>query len=282
MTVVPYKRLRLPKCLLVSEYDAVTVTGRTVERHRVMRKKANTFKRQGKVNIPALKTAQMIAVDRLMVSDYGIGLIQMMENAGRSLAELSSRKLGYSLVGRSVCVLCGRGNNGGGGMFAAWHLDNRGANVHVIRLAGKLMEVPTLQWDSLEKIGLRNEPQFDLLQADIIPDALIGYGLIGYLRPEVADWIEKVNATRKTVLALDAPSGLDTTSGTAGRSTIQADATLTLALPKVGLMTEAARPYVGELYLADISVPPELYHQIGLDVENLFERDPIIKIRERI
>jgi len=55
---------------------------------------------------------------------------------------------------------------------------------------------------------------------------------------------------------------------------------MTLALPKVGLLNESARPYVGSLYLVDISVPPELYRKIGLNIQNFFEADTIIKIRE--
>ena len=129
-------------------------------------------------------------------------------------------------------------------------------------------------------MGLRNESYFELAQADIIIDALIGYGLSGNPRPEVAVWIEKINAAGKPVLALDAPSGLDTTSGRPGSPMIRADATMTLALPKVGLMSESARPYVGDLYLADISVPPELYREIGLEVSSIFEKESIIKIRE--
>lgn len=232
------------------------------------------------MDIPSLTTEQMVEVDRLMISDYGIELIQMMENAGRNLAELTSRMLGASLSGRSVCVLCGRGNNGGGGMVAARHLHNRGADVHIIRLAGGLKDIPARQWSILENMDLRIEPYFDLAKADIILDALIGYGLGGDLRPEAAVLIEKANAAGKPILALDAPSGLDTTSGTASRHTVRADATLTLALPKIGLLGESARPYVGSLYLADISVPPELYRKIGLDVQILFEQDSIIKIRE--
>ena len=233
------------------------------------------------MDIPILTTEQMIEVDRLMIAGYGIELIQMMENAGRNLAELTSRMLGASLSGRSVCVLCGRGNNGGGGMVAVRHLHNRDASVHVIRLAGELKDVPAKQWSILEKLGLRNEPYFELSGADIIVDALIGYGLQGDPRPEVAVWIEKINAAGKPVLALDAPSGLDTTSGTPGRPTVRADTTMTLALPKVGLMKESAHPYVGGLYLADISVPPQLYRKIGLEVGNIFEQDAVIKIRER-
>ena len=165
-------------------------------------------------------------------------------------------------------------------MVAARHLHNRGADVHVIRLAGELKTVPAKQWDILENMGLRNEPYFDLAEADIILDALIGYGLNGDPRPDVAVWIEKANAAGRPILALDTPSGLDTTSGTAGRPTVRADATMTLALPKVGLMSASARPYVGSLYLADISVPPELYRKIGLEVRNFFEQDTIIKLRE--
>ena len=232
------------------------------------------------MNIPALNTMQMVEVDRLMIEEYGIELIQMMENAGCNLAELISRILGASLSERSICVLCGRGNNGGGGMVAARHLHNHGANVHIIRLAGELKDIPAKQWQILENIGMRNEPYFDLSEADIIIDSLIGYGLQGDPRPEVAVWIEKINAAGKPILALDAPSGLDTTSGAASRLTIRADATMTLALPKIGLMVESAREYVGSLYLADISVPPELYCKMGVEVGNIFEQDSIINIRE--
>ena len=243
-------------------------------------KKLNICKRQVCVDIPALTTKQMVEVDRLMIDNFGIELLQMMENAGRNLADLTCKMLGASPAGRSVCVLCGRGNNGGGGMVAARHLHNRGANVHVIRLAGDLKDVPAKQWKILENMGLRNEPYFELSEADIIIDALIGYGLHGDPRPKVAVWVEKINAAGKPVLALDTPSGLDTTSGMAGRPAVRADATMTLALPKVGLMNESAHPFVGKLFLADISVPPELYRKIGLEVGNLFVQDTIIKIRE--
>jgi NAD(P)H-hydrate epimerase len=232
------------------------------------------------MNIPALTTEQMIEVDRLMVEGYNIELIQMMENAGRNLAELAGRMLGASLSGGSVCVLCGRGNNGGGGMVAARHLHNRGADVHIVRLSGDLKDIPAKQWQILEKMGLHNDPYYDLSEAGIILDALIGYGLRGDPRPDVAVWIEKANAAGKPVLSLDVPSGLDTTSGTPGKPAIKAGATMTLALPKVGLMSEFARPYVGDLYLADISVPPELYRTMGLKVGSIFEQDSIIKIRE--
>jgi NAD(P)H-hydrate epimerase len=112
----------------------------------------------------------------------------------------------------------------------------------------------------------------------LILDALIGYGLSGDPRQPVAGWIEKANKARRPILALDAPSGLDTTSGIPGNPCIKAAATLTLALPKMGLLTREAKDYVGNLYLADISVPPGLYRHLGIEVPNLFEKDTILKV----
>ncbi len=231
------------------------------------------------MHIPSLTTTQMAEVDRLMIQEYGITLPQMMENAGRALAELTRRLLGGSAAGRTVVVLCGRGNNGGGGMVAARHLHNWGADVHLIRVGrGDLKPVPSLQWHILQTLGLRHEPDFDLSRADLALDAILGYGLTGDPRPEAAIWIERLNASPTRLLALDAPSGLDTTTGEPRRPTVRAAATLTLALPKTGLLTPEARPHVGDLYLADIGVPPTLYRHLGLEVGPLFSEDTIIKV----
>jgi len=221
----------------------------------------------------------MIEVDRLMIEVFGISLLRMMENAGRNLAEMALRMLKERGLGKSVAILCGAGNNGGGGMVAARHLHNRGANVHLICVGDSPpKEIPAQQWEILSKMGLRNEPDFNLVDANLIIDAIIGYGLKGNPRAGVASIIEKANASGKPILSLDAPSGLDTSSGAPGKPCIQARKTLTLALPKVGLITKSAKEVVGDLYLADISVPPELYKYLGLDVEPLFFKNTIIEI----
>ena len=230
------------------------------------------------MSIPALTTAQMVEVDRLMIEEYGILLIQMMENAGRNLAEMASRMLDEQLVGQRVVVLCGRGNNGGGGMVAARHLHNRGAAVSV-KLVGEpagMKEIPGHQWDILQVMGLIQADQPTLSEADLIIDAIIGYGLSGNPRGVAADWIRWANGAGRPILALDAPSGLDTATGAAGDPCIKAQATLTLALPKFGLTSPEAAAVVGKLYLADISVPPALYKRLDLDVGPLFESDVII------
>lgn len=232
------------------------------------------------MEIPSLTTGQMVEVDRLMIEEYGILLIQMMENAGRNLAELARRMLGGDLRGRRVALLCGRGNNGGGGMVAARHLHNRGAKVSATLVGDPigLKEIPAHQWDILQSMALTQADEPDLNQADLIIDAIIGYGLTGDPRGAAADWIRRVNAAGRPVLALDAPSGLNATTGLPGQPCIQATATLTLALPKTGLVNQSGRLVTGRLFLADIGVPPGLYHRLGLDVGPLFWEDTIISL----
>ncbi len=189
------------------------------------------------MNLPSLTTEQMADVDRLMIEEYGILLIQMMENAGRNLAEQARRMLGGCVTDRRIVVLCGAGNNGGGGMVAARHLHNRGANVSVKLVAdpARLKDVPAHQWRILRVIDLTSQADPDLAHADLIIDAMIGYGLTGNPRGDIAEWIERANTSGHPILALDTPSGLDTTSGIPGQPCIRATATLTLALPKMGL-----------------------------------------------
>jgi len=222
----------------------------------------------------------MQQVDRLMVAAYGIDLLQMMENAGRHLATQARRMLGGRVTDKRIVILSGAGHNGGGGMVAARHLHNWGARVQVQLVAdpARLKEVTAHHWRTIRVMGLEAKAAPNLAQADLIVDALIGYGLAGNPRPAVAAWIERTNASQRPVLALDAPSGLDTATGIPGQPCIQATATLTLALPKTGLLAPAAQAWVGQLYLADIGVPPELYQQLGLGVPALFATDEIIPV----
>ena len=232
------------------------------------------------MDIPAITRDQMIEVDRLMIETYGILLIQMMENAGRGLAEMAGRMMDGVVHGRRMVVLCGAGNNGGGGMVAARHLSNRGVDIR-IRLFGdmaRLKEVPAHQWRILDKMGVQEAQLSDLEGTDLVVDAIVGYDLTGEIRGKVAEWIGMVNQSGRPVLSLDAPTGLDSTFGKPGRVCIRADVTLTLALPKTGLISGDVRPYVGDLYLADIGVPPSLYNRLGLSVGSLFEKDAIIRV----
>lgn len=232
------------------------------------------------MQIPFITTRQMVEVDRLMIEEYGIQLIQMMENAGSKLAELSRQVLGGDVREKPIGVLCGGGNNGGGGMVAARHLHNWGADIalKVFSQRGKLKNVPSHQIQILERMGIFDVDAIDFNSVSLVIDAMIGYGLTGDPRGSIADWIRKVNDSDRPVLSLDTPSGLNATTGIPGSPCIRATATMTLALPKIGLGTPESLPYVGELYLADISVPPGLYNRIGIEIPPLFNQNAIIKV----
>jgi NAD(P)H-hydrate epimerase len=229
--------------------------------------------------IPALTKNQMIEVDRAMIEDYHIELLQMMENAGRNFAELARRWLKGTVQGKSIIVLCGTGNNGGGGMTAARRLHNWGADVSITltKHAAELCGVPAHQLDILQRLKVPILGPASLPStSDLILDAIIGYSLNGSPRGAAADLIRWANGRNVPILSLDTPSGLDVTRGTAYNPTIRATATLTLALPKTGLLNPQSTTYVGDLYLADISVPPVLYARMGITVPPLFtERDLI-------
>lgn len=242
-------------------------------------------------NVPQLTNDQMRKVDQAMTEDLHIELIQMMENAGRNLAHLARvRFLEGNPIGKNVILLAGRGGNGGGALVCARRLHNWGASVQV--LLGRPPEafngVPGHQLDILTRmrVPLVAPDNTDrITTVDLIVDGLIGYNLSGAPRGTIADLIRWANKQDAPILALDVPSGVDTTTGTVFSPAIRATATMTLALPKKGLgygtTCPKAREYVGELYLADISVPPELYASPALDikVEHLFAQHDIVRLR---
>ena len=237
--------------------------------------------------VPTVDTRQMIEVDRAMIEDYGIALIQMMENAGRNLAHLArERFLDGDPRGKSVLVLAGTGGNGGGALVCARRLHNYGAHVQVFvtKPAGSFAEISARQLQIVERMGIPLEigaPPPNGQSIDLIIDGIIGYSLSGNPRATAADLIGWANRQAAPILALDAPSGIDTTSGRVLSPAICATATMTLALPKAGLLVDDVESQVGELYLADISVPPELYAgpTLQLDVGSLFALSDIVRLR---
>lgn len=235
-------------------------------------------------DVPYISTEQMIEVDRAMMEDYGIDLVRMMENAGRNLAHLArERFLDNDPRGKTVVVLAGTGGNGGGAMVAARRLHGYGAAVRVAvtAMGERMTPVPAQQLQILENLGVPTlHHDLPYASTDLIIDGVIGYSLQGAPRGRAAQLIQWANDAGAPVLSLDAPSGLDTTSGTVFEPAIEATATMTLALPKEGLRVEAVKRVVGELYLADISVPPGLYERepLNLDVGPIFATSDVIRL----
>ena len=207
-----------------------------------------------------------------MVEELRIELPQMMENAGRGLAELVIARFDAA----DVVVLAGPGGNGGGGLVAARHLSNRGCRVSVVLSdAERMTPVPAHQLDILRRMGLDvgDEPR----DTSLVVDALIGYSLRGAPTGRAAELIAWANDSPAVVVSLDTPSGLDVTTGVAATPCIRATATMTLALPKAGLLAAAE---VGTLYVADISVPSSVYRRMGIDIGTVFRETPLVELSD--
>jgi NAD(P)H-hydrate epimerase len=236
--------------------------------------------------LPEVDTPAMIEVDRLMMEDYKISLFQMMENAGRCLAILTRDiALDGAPEDKRVVVLAGGGGNGGGALTAARRLATWGARICVVTAQDRdqMADVPKAQLDIL--LGLENVVEMTAeeinVPVDVILDGLIGYSLSGAPRGPAATLIEWANRQSSPTLALDVPSGFDASTGQIYEPAIRATATLTIALPKLGMQSDDAAGHIGDLYGADISVPPELYRRLspGLEIDYLFQGNDIIRIR---
>ena len=223
---------------------------------------------------------EMRKMDNATIQEFHVDVLVLMENAGRATATLAKQMLRETTFGKHVGCLVGGGNNGGDGMVAARHLANWGADVKVIASStkDKMKEVPLGQLHILEKMGVPIlSTDYALRDYDLLIDGLIGYGLEGNPRDRVAMIIKDANASERPILALDLPSGMNATTGEAYDPCIKATATLTLALPKTCFLSPIASPYVGDLYLADISIPRKVYQSFGQQ-NILFQNDTLLKI----
>lgn len=210
-----------------------------------------------------LTAEEMGEADRLAIETVGISVDSLMENAGTKTAELARRLLGGDVAGKRVAVLVGRGNNGGDGLVAARHVHNWGGDVTVVLAEGRsaLKDVPARQLATVEKMGIRTVAPDGEWRAELLVDALLGYGSKGSPREPLASLIRAANVSKIPILAVDLPSGLDATTGEPGDPCILAGWTVTFGFPKTGFLNPRARPRVGELYLADISLPREVYER---------------------
>ena len=236
--------------------------------------------------IPYLTTEQMSEVDRAMIEDLGIDLVQMMENAGRALAHLArARFLAGDPIDRHVTIIAGTGGNGGGALVCARRLHGWGAQVKVFLTKPErgFAPVPAHQLRILSRMHVEvdvPEIRIGRPSPDLIIDGVIGYSLRDAPTGMAGELIRWANAQTSPILALDVPSGVDATTGTVFDPAIAATATMTLALPKEGLRAPGVEAQVGELYLADISVPPSLYATptLGLHVGHVFSQSDILRL----
>jgi NAD(P)H-hydrate epimerase len=238
-------------------------------------------------DLPTLTRDQAIEVDRIMVDELGIELVQTMENAGRHFAQLArDRFLGGDAGGKRVTVLAGSGGNGGGAIVAARRLYGWGASVELVLVKPEdaFADVPARQLTIARAVGLSpTEAGAGGIQSDgpdVILDGIAGHGFAGNRpRGAVADAMRWARAQPTPILSLDVPAGMDATTGELASPAMKATATLALALPKKGALVFGAEEFVGELYLADIGVPELIYRKLGIEVGPLFSDSDLLRLR---
>jgi len=236
-----------------------------------------------------LTAAQMREVDRLTTERYGIPSIILMENAAHAVARVITEKLGGSVKGKSILILCGKGNNGGDGLAIARLLWNEGANV-AVELFGKREEMkgdarvnsdifarlPQLYRNgnqdgvhfrefSSEMAGAwANTTGFHFHEYDIAVDAVFGTGITRPLDSEYnflsgLDRLKRAAGAGKPLLvSVDLPSGLNADSSDLNESNVFAEITVTFTAPKPANVLAPAYHASGELIVANIGSPKEL------------------------
>jgi len=212
------------------------------------------------------------AFDSRAINEFGIPGMVLMENAGRSCAELIREKL-CGIEGPKVCVFCGTGNNGGDGYVIARHLLNSGIEVAVI-LCGSVekvkgdaltnLEILKRQGLAIQQLEVTGENVSESVrrydgEADMVVDALFGTGLHGQLKAEYVRLIEEINSLGHPIVAVDIPSGLDCDTGEPLGAAIKAASTVTFVAVKKGFVCSAvAEAYTGEVVVASIGVEPDV------------------------
>ncbi len=229
----------------------------------------------GNYTAPVLDVPKVVELEQTIAAN-GTSLRQLMERAGRSLAYRVDKIVPAE---QSICVLCGSGNNGGDGWVAARDLAEQGYTVTLItsRTPEELKAQPahdaatevTQALAAFERARIVTNPNPEELavlldEASAIIDAILGTGFSGAsVRAPYDEWIKQANAQRSggtRIVAADVPSGLSAQDGTAADPCIQADETVTMIVPKPGLMMPASASFCGTVHVAPIAyVEPILF-----------------------
>ena len=208
---------------------------------------------------------QMRAMDKRAIDHYGIPEPVLMENAGLAAYRVLIDRWGPP-QGRTL-VCCGAGNNGGDGFVVARKILSDGGHPVVLLLGdpSRYRGAALSNFEMLARLEAEVVQFKDLAQtraliasADRIVDGIFGTGLSKPVRGHYAEVIAAINAAGKPVLSLDIPSGISGDSGQVMGVAVQADATVTFGLPKVGNLLYPGADHGGACYVTRISFPPAL------------------------
>ncbi|MGB8953545.1 MAG: NAD(P)H-hydrate dehydratase [Candidatus Aminicenantales bacterium] len=239
-----------------------------------------------------LTSKQMKEIDRKTIEDIGIPGPVLMENAGIQIFRAVKARF-PDISGEKIVIVAGKGNNGGDGLVVARHLFNQGCQPHVLLLASR-QEVrgdAAIHLPIAEKLGIRiteictledwKAHKKEVQNATLLVDAIFGTGLLKPAEGLYAAAILDLNKSRAYKVAVDIPSGLSSDTFRILGPTVKADLTVTLAAPKIGHLFPPAEDWVGELEIADISIPPFLFEDEALKLELVERKNFALGLKKR-
>ncbi len=216
---------------------------------------------------------EMAVLDRRAADEFGISTLMLMEAAGRQVATAAMRMV--TGVSPRVFVIAGKGNNGGDGLVAARVLLAAGWRVSVLLLgreadvsgdaavnlgAARRAGVEIVPLDSTGVPGLRGV----LAGTDLLIDGLFGTGFRDAVVGLAAKTIDAINACGRPVLAIDIPSGVHGDTGAVEGPAVRATMTVTMGLPKIGLLLPPGAEHTGRISVADVGHPQRLIESAGV------------------
>ena len=215
---------------------------------------------------------QMKELDRQTIQEANIPGPTLMERAGTGVVNQLVKHYG-SPKGKKAVVFCGKGNNGGDGLVIARLLQAKGAVLKVVMMAPyqDLSKDAKMMYRRFKKkakpsqiLVLPNREKLESVtqNAHLIIDALLGTGLSSLIHEPYASAIEAINASEGYTVAVDLPSGLNSETGAVLGTAVQANLTVTLGCPKIGLYVGEAIDRVGSIQMVDIGIPSEFIKKI--------------------
>jgi len=202
---------------------------------------------------PLYDAQGMRAVDRWAIEERGVPSLELMEAAGRAVAEAVAK-----LAPRgAVRVVCGKGNNGGDGFVAARLLREMGFEVEALLLwpGEELRGDAKVNFERFGGELVEGDPAERLAGSGAVVDAIFGTGFEGAPREPAAEAIRAINGCGAPVVACDIPSGVDASSGEVAGEAVQAAVTVSFHAAKLGQRIAPGKWRAGELRVVPIGIP---------------------------
>ena len=222
--------------------------------------------------------AQMRQIDKDTIEGIGIPGIVLMETAGSEIVRAIEQH--YPTVQR-IGIFVGKGNNGGDGLVIARQLAHAGreVNIFLVSPAESFTGEARTNLDIAKNLGLQikeiltDTTSIDIYGSELLVDAILGTGLRGPVRESIANVINAINNLPTPILSVDLPSGLDADTGNPLGTCVQADKTVTIGLPKRGLLVHPGAEFAGKLEIVDIGFPKQIIDAQNIKVHWTTEKD---------